>query len=87
MKNKALQILTEEYNELQRKIQIGNYLGEKSMIIRRDKLSEAIKELEEILETIENVNKWKYMFNTEEILKQLNLIIKGYKNEKNWSLY
>ena len=59
MKNKALQILTEEYNELQRKIQIGNYLGEKSMIIRRDKLVEAIKELEEILETIENVNKWK----------------------------
>ena len=87
MKNKALQILTEEYNELQRKIQIGNYLGEKSMIIRRDKLVEAIKELEEILESIENVNKWKYMFNTEEILKQLNLIIKGYKNEKNWSLY
>lgn len=59
MKNKALQILTEEYNELQRKIQIGNYLGEKSMIIRRDKLVEAIKELEEILESIENVNKWK----------------------------
>jgi hypothetical protein len=57
MKNKALQILTEEYNELQRKIQIGNYLGEKSIIIRRDKLGEAIKELEEILESIENVNK------------------------------
>ena len=64
MKNKALQILTEEYNELQRKIQIGNYLGEKSMIIRRDKLVEAIKELEEILESIENVNKWKIKRNT-----------------------
>lgn len=31
MKNKALHILTEEYNELQRKIQIGNYFGEKSI--------------------------------------------------------
>lgn len=56
MKNKALHILTEEYNELQRKIQIGNYFGEKSMIIRRDELCEAIKELEQILEAIENAS-------------------------------
>lgn len=43
---KALELLREEYNELQLKIQRGSYIEEKKMILKRDKIKEAIKELQ-----------------------------------------